>query len=77
MIAAWLLSRSTAATFGGRLGAYALAGVIAAVATNISYWNWYGFPLVYTCTYIVTIWVGYLCAGLIAATMKIGGLGEA
>jgi len=76
-IAAWLLSMTMVATFGGRLGIYALAGVIAAVATNISYWNWYGFPSVYTCAYMFTIWMGYVCAGLVAAGMKIGGPREA
>ena len=73
LIAAWLLSMTVVATFGGRLGVYALAGVIAAVATNMSYWNWYGFPSAYTFAYMFTAWIGYICAGLIAAAMKIGG----
>jgi len=73
LIAAWLLSMTMVATFMGRLGVYALAGLIAAVATNISYWNWYGFPSAYTLAYMFTIWMGYICAGLIAGAMKIGG----
>jgi hypothetical protein len=27
----------------------------------------------YTCAYMFTEWVGYICAGLVAAGMKIGG----
>jgi len=73
LIAAWLLSMTMVATFTGRLGVYALAGVIAAVATNVSYWNWYGFPSAYTFAYMFTAWLGYIWAGLIAAAMKIGG----
>jgi hypothetical protein len=73
LIAASLLGMTTAVTFGRRLGIYVLAGAIAAVATNVSYWNWYGFPSAYTSAYMFTIWMGYICAGLIAAAMKIGG----
>jgi hypothetical protein len=73
LIATYLLSLSSASRFGGRLGFYALIGIIAAIATNISYWNWYGFPIAYTASYIFTIWMGYVCAGLVAAAMKIGG----
>lgn len=73
LIAACLLSLTLIGTFGGRLGFYALAGVIAALATNVSYWNWYGFPSTYTAAYMFTIWMGYVCAGLAAAAMKIGG----
>ncbi len=73
LIAVYLLSLTSIATFGGRLGFFALVGLLAAIATNISYWNWYGFPVTYTCAYMFTGWVGYICAGLVAAAMKIGG----
>ncbi|SPE35334.1 conserved membrane hypothetical protein [Candidatus Sulfopaludibacter sp. SbA6] len=72
LVAAWLLSLTRIGTFAGRLGFYALLGLIAAVATNVSYANWYGFPLIYTSAYMLTNWMGYLCAGLVAAAMKIG-----
>ena len=48
-------------------------GVGVAAATNVSYWNWYGFPGTYTVAYAFTGFVGYLCAGLVAGAMKIGG----
>ena len=53
--------------FGARVGFVTVAGVLAAIATNISYWNWYGFPKVYTASYMFIQLVGFLCVGLVAA----------
>src|SRR6266850_1377456 len=73
LIAAYLLSLTTLGTFPKRFGFYVILGLLAAIATNISYWNWYGFPVTYTASYMFMGWVGYLCAGSVAAVMKIGG----
>jgi hypothetical protein len=73
LIAAYLLSLTGAGSFGSRLGFFALIGLLAASATNISYWNWYGFSDTYTCAYMFTGWFGYVCAGVVAAAMKVGG----
>ena len=73
LIAVYLLSLTNAGTFGSRLGFFALIGLLAIIATNISYWNWYGFSDTYTCAYMFTEWVGYLCAGVVAGAMKVGG----
>jgi hypothetical protein len=73
LIAAWLLSLTRVRTFAGRVGFYAALGILAAISTNLSYWNWYGFPTLYTASYSLTGWTGYLCAGLVAAAMKLGG----
>jgi hypothetical protein len=54
LIAIGLLSLTRLGTFGGRLGFFALLALLAAIATNISYWNWYGFPTVYTASYMFT-----------------------
>ena len=62
-----LLCQTRRATFGARLGFVVLAGILAAIATNISYWNWYGFPGVYTVSYMFIQVVGFLCVGLVAA----------
>jgi hypothetical protein len=72
LIATVLLSSTGIRTFGGRLGFFALLGVVAALGTNVSYWNWYGFPTAYTAAYIFTVWTGFLVAGLVAAAMKVG-----
>jgi hypothetical protein len=67
LIALLLLSKTRLATFGGRVGFVFAAGILAAIATNISYWNWYGFPALYTAGYVVTQLVGFFVAGLVAA----------
>jgi len=73
LLVTYLLSTSSAASFGARFGFFALAGLIAAFGTNMSYWNWYGFPSGYSFAYMFTIWMGYVFAGVVAASMKIGG----
>ncbi len=62
-----LLSRTRLTSFGGRVGFVTLAGLLAAIATNVSYWNWYGFPGVYTVSYMFIQVVGFLCIGVVAA----------
>jgi hypothetical protein len=73
LIAVYLLSLTSLGTFGGRLGFFVLLGLIAAIATNVPYWNWYGFPTTYTAAYMFSGWMEYVCAGLVAAAMKVGG----
>jgi hypothetical protein len=66
LLAVFLLAQTTTATFAGRVGFVTAAGVLAAIATNVSYWNWYGFPAVYTLSYMFIQIVGFVCAGLVA-----------
>ena len=61
-----LLAQTRIATFGGRVVFVLVAGILAAVATNISYWNWYGFPTVYTVSYMTIQIVGFFCIGIVA-----------
>jgi hypothetical protein len=63
LIAAWIVSM-IAASFMGRTAVVTAIGVSTAVATNVSYWNWYGFPLDYTVAQIIMEIVGALVAGL-------------
>jgi hypothetical protein len=42
---------------------------MAAITTNISYWNWYGFPVSYTAAYLMVEWIGYIVAGVVAAVV--------
>ena len=67
ILVVFLLSRTRIASFGGRVGFVFVAGILAAIATNVSYWNWYGFPAVYTASYISIQIIGFLCVGLVAA----------
>lgn len=69
MIAVWLLAQTGIASFGGRVGFVALAGIMAAIATNVSYWNWWGFPTVYTASYMFIQFVGFFLVGVVAAIM--------
>jgi hypothetical protein len=67
IIVVFLLAQTRLVTFGGRVGFVTVAGVLAALATNVSYWNWYGFPGIYTAAYMFTQIIGFLCAGIVAA----------
>lgn len=67
LLAAILLSKTRIPTYIGRVGFVTTIGVVASMATNLSYWNWYGFPIDYTAVYMMIEIVGFLCIGLIAA----------
>ena len=69
LIAVWLLAQSRMATFGGRVCFVTAIGIIAGIATNISYWNWWGFPGDYTAAYVTIKVVGYFLVGIVAAIM--------
>ncbi|HSV61787.1 MAG TPA: hypothetical protein VLH83_00460 [Chthoniobacterales bacterium] len=69
LIAVWLLAQSRILSFGGRVGFVTAAGIMAAIATNISYWNWWGFPGNYTAAYVLIKVVGYFLVGIVAAIM--------
>jgi hypothetical protein len=67
ILAVFLLAQTRIASFGGRVGFVFVLGIVAGISTNISYWNWYGFPSAYTVPYMTIEIVGFLCAGLAAA----------
>ena len=65
----WLLAQTLIESFGGRVGFVVIAGILAAITTNVSYWNWYGFPGVYTASYILIEIVGFALVGIVAAML--------
>lgn len=67
LLAAFLLSLTAIRGFAGRVGFVALLGLVAAITTNGSYWNWHAFPLTYTLAYGFTQWVGFVAAGVAIA----------
>jgi hypothetical protein len=69
LLAVWLLAQTRIMTFGGRVGFVTAAGIMAAIATNVSYWNWWGFPGNYTAAYIFIQVVGFFLVGVVAAIM--------
>lgn len=69
LLAVFLLGQTSLTSFAARWRFLTVAGVLAAISTNISYWNWYGFPGNYTLAYICTIAMGFVVAGLVAAAI--------
>lgn len=69
LLVAFLLAQTRLTGYVGRVGFVLVAGILAAMATNVPYWNWYGFPTNYTEAYAFTQIVGYLCVGLVAAAI--------
>lgn len=72
LFVAFLLSQTNLRSFASRLGFVIVAGLMAVITTNIPYWNWYGFPVVYTANYMMIEMVGYLIAGLVAIAVLRG-----
>jgi len=68
-LAVLLLGQTRIVNFVGRWRFITIAGLLAAISTNISYWNWYGFPGNYTLAYIATVAMGFVFAGLVAAAI--------
>ena len=67
ILVVFLLIQTKIESFGGRVGFALIAGILAAITTNIPYWNWYGFPSNYTAAYMSIEIIGFLSVGLIAA----------
>jgi hypothetical protein len=67
LLAVFLLAQTSIASFAGRVGFISVTGILAATATNVSYWNWYGFPCVYTVSYMSIEVIGFICVGIVAA----------
>lgn len=66
-VATALLASAVLAGFWRRVGFFAGLGVLAAVATNGSYWIWYGFPAAYSLTAMLVEFVKFLVAGAAVA----------
>ena len=69
LLAVILLGQTNLASFVARWRFLTIAGILAGISTNISYWNWYGFPGNYTMAYICTVAMGFVVAGLVAAAI--------
>ena len=67
ILVVFLLAQTRIGSFAGRVGFVLVAGILAAISTNVSYWNWYGFPCVYTVSYMLIQIVGFLLVGIVAA----------
>ncbi len=75
LLAVFLLGQASLTSFGARWWFVTTAGILAAISTNVSYWNWYGFPGLYTLVYMFTVLMGFVFAGLVAAAIVKPGAG--
>lgn len=69
LIAATLLAWAAVSGYWLRVSFVTLVGIAAGITTNISYWNWYGFPADYTAAYAGTEIAGYIAAALVIAAV--------
>ncbi len=69
LLAVWLISLAHGLSFTGRICFGATVGLVGTMMTNISYWNWYGFPTSYTISNLFIQVVGFAVVGLVAALM--------
>lgn len=67
ILAAFLLAQTGLVGYLSRVAFVTVIGVIAAIATNVPYWNWYGFPKRFTAAAIFMQVVGFFLVGLISA----------
>ena len=65
LLALWLLSKTTIASFGGRVGFMAAVGLLVGITTNISYLIWFGYPTDYTIANIAYEVLKFVVAGLV------------
>ena len=78
LVSAFFLSCILAMGAGGvrsywkRVSAVTLAALFAALFLGLEYWNWYNFPLNYTCAYIVVVVIEWFIAGLAMAAVVVG-----
>ena len=55
--------------FGRRILFFTAMGILPALRTDRSYWDWYGFPAIYTASQFAVNIVGFCLAGLVLAKM--------
>lgn len=69
LLAVILLAQTRIVSYAGKVGFITLVGIVAAVTSNMPYWNWYGFPGNYTAGYMTMQIIAYLVAGLVVAAV--------
>lgn len=67
LLVVYLLAQSTVVSFVGRVVFVKVAGILAAIATNLALWNWYGFPGTYAVANVIMMTVEFIVAGIVIA----------
>lgn len=62
-----LLSTTQGLTYWGKVGFFALTGLIIGFVSHAPYWNWFGFSTSYIAVMILDILIGWTLAGLAIA----------
>jgi hypothetical protein len=74
MVLAFVLGLTTLTGLAPRLALGAAFGAAAVSSTNVSYFLWFGFPVLYTLGYMLTDFIGYLAAtAVIMSILKAPG----
>jgi len=69
LLVAFLLAQTGLRRFASRLGFAFVFGVLAAITTNISLWNFYGFPTSWIVGQISYVVLGYFLVGIVVAAI--------
>ena len=70
MLAGFVLSRAVMVKgMGARVGLVATLALLPMLRTELPQWNWYGFPVQYTCSQLAMHVVGFVLGGLVLAKM--------
>jgi len=77
LLVAFLLAQAGLRRYASRLGFVFVLGLLAAITTNISYWNWYGFPSSFTLSTMFAVVMGYFIVGLITSAIVKPGVSKA
>jgi hypothetical protein len=67
LLLTWLLLQTSGLSYARRVAFLAIAGLAASVIADLPYWNWYGFPAVYTVVNLIDYTLTWLLAGLVIA----------
>ena len=77
LLVAFLLAQIGVKRFASRLGFAFVVGIVAAITTNISLWNFYRFPASWVVGQITYLVLGYFLIGLVVAAIVKTGVPKA
>ena len=69
LLVAFLVAQAGVRRFGSRLGLAFVIGLVAAITTNVSLWNWYGFPSEWIIGNMIFLVIGYFLVGIVTAAI--------
>ena len=67
LLLTWLVLQTAGLSYSRRVAFLAVAGLAASVVADLPYWNWYGFPAVYTAVNLIDYTLTWFLAGVVIA----------